>query len=453
MSVFVLGRRKKPLMPCSEKRARILLAKGRARVHRLKPFTIRLIDRDAATSSFQPLALKIDPGSKTTGIAIARVSQDPANGETHHAVSLIGLQHRGSAIRDSLTQRAAFRRRRRTANLRYRPARFDNRTKPKGWLAPSLRHRVETTTSWARRLLRLAPITSIAMELVRFDTHALSDPAAVAAGGAAYQQGTLQGYEIREYLLEKWGRHCAYCAKQGVPLQIEHIVPIARGGSNRISNLTLACEPCNKQKGAQPIQAFLAHKPALLARILARAKMPLLDAAAMNSTRWALHRSLKAFGLPITCGSGGRTKWNRARCNVPKAHALDALCVGRVDHVLEWQIPTLTARCTGRGAYKRTSLTKFGFPRGILMRSKSVRGFQTGDLVKASVPAGKKQGIHQGRVAVRATGSFAIQTGTSIVDGISWKHCQRLQRADGYGYSQTSKIIPQTTGKGASSPP
>ena len=87
------------------------------------------------------------------------------------------------------------------------------------------------------------------------------------------------------------------------------------------------------------------------------------------------------------------------------------------------------------------------------MRSKSVRGFQTGDLVKASVPAGKKQGIHQGRVAVRATGSFAIQTGTSIVDGISWKHCQRLQRADGYGYSQTSKIIPQTTGKGASSPP
>jgi 5-methylcytosine-specific restriction endonuclease McrA len=421
-------------------------------VHRLKPFTIRLIDCMVAQSTVQPVMLKIDPRSKATGIAIARVSQDPAIGETHHALSLIELEHRGSQIRKSLKQRAAFRRRRRNANLRYRPARFNNRTKPKGWLAPSLRHRVETTTSWAKRLQRLAPITSIAMELVRFDTHALSDPGVAEAGGVAYQQGTLQGFEIREYLLEKWGRNCAYCAKQGVPLQVEHIVPRSRGGSNRISNLTLACEPCNKRKGAQPVETFLAAKPKILAQIKAQAKAPLRDAAAMNSTRWALLRSLKTLGLPTACGSGGQTKWNRTRCLVPKSHALDALCVGTVDHVQTWNLPTLAIQCTGRGTYRRTRLTKHGFPHGFLMRSKSVHSFQTGDLVKANVPDGKKQGIHQGRVAVRSTGSFAVQTKNAVIDGISWKHCQRLQRADGYGYQQ-NPVHNTTERKGASSPP
>lgn len=196
-----------------------------------------------------------------------------------------------------------------------------------------------------------------------------------------------------------------------------------------LSNLTLACEPCNKQKGAQLVQAFLAHKPALLARIVAEAEMPLRDAAAMNSTRWALHKSLKAFGLPIACNSGGRTKWNRARC------------VGTVDHVQEWQKPTLTVRCTGRGAYQRTRLT-IRVPTRYSDAPEVRARFSDGDLVTATVPSGKKQGVHQGRVALRATGSFAIQTSTSVTDGISWKYCQSLQRADGYGYSQTSKIIP-----------
>jgi 5-methylcytosine-specific restriction endonuclease McrA len=76
--------------------------------------------------------------------------------------------------------------------------------------------------------------------------------------GAEYQQGQLQGYEVREYLLEKWGRKCAYCGAEYTPLQVEHIQPKARGGSNRISNLTLACQPCNQRKGAMPVEQFLA---------------------------------------------------------------------------------------------------------------------------------------------------------------------------------------------------
>ena len=75
MAVFVLDRRKKPLMPCSEKRARIMLERGRARIHRMMPFTIRLVDRLQENSVLQPLRLKLDPGSKTTGLALAREAE------------------------------------------------------------------------------------------------------------------------------------------------------------------------------------------------------------------------------------------------------------------------------------------------------------------------------------------------------------------------------------------
>lgn len=48
---------------------------------------------------------------------------------------------------------------------------------------------------------------------------------------------------------------------------------------------------------------------------------------------------------------------------------------------------------------------------------------------------GKKVGTYTGGVAVRATGSFNIQTRDGVVQGISYKHCKILQRAEGYGYS------------------
>ena len=100
--------------------------------------------------------------------------------------------------------------------------------------------------------------------------------------GIKYQQGTLQGYEVREYLLEKWKRKCAYCDKTGVP-SYEHIHPKSKGGSDRISNLALACKNCNINKGDRDIHSFLAHDPKRLVRILAQAKRPLKDAAVMNA--------------------------------------------------------------------------------------------------------------------------------------------------------------------------
>jgi len=437
MAVLVLDKRKRPLMPCSEKRARLLLERGRARVHRMVPFTIRLVDRRIEDSVLQPMRVKIDPGSQTTGIALVR-DQDDVDADTGevkraaHVVLLAELEHRGQAIRDALTQRHAFRRRRRSSNLRYRAPRFDNRVRKAGWLPPSLQHRVDTVMAWVNRLRRWVPVTAISQELVRFDTQALQNPE---IGGVEYQQGTLAGYEVREYLLEKWGRKCAYCDAKGVPLEIDHILPRSQGGSDRVSNLVIACHDCNQAKGNMPVERFLAKQPERIRKILAQAKAPLRDAAAVNSTRWALFNALKATGLPVETGTGGRTKFNRTRLNIPKGHALDAACVGNVDDVQEWQKPLLCIKATGRGSYQRTRLDRFGFPRGYLTRQKRHFGFQTGDLVRAEVPKGKKTGTYVGRVAVRASGSFNIQTPQGVIQGIHYRFCSLIQRADGYGYS------------------
>ncbi|MEO7159444.1 MAG: RNA-guided endonuclease IscB [Polaromonas sp.] len=433
MAVFVLDRGARPLMPCTEKRARLLLERGRARVHRVMPFTIRVVDLEAEDCECQALRVKLDPGSKTTGIALVRETAEK-NGVA--VINLFELMHRGKQISEALTARRGHRGLRRS-HLRYRAPRFLNRgNKKSDWLAPSLQHRVGTTLAWVNRLQRLAPVSAISTELVRFDMQALEHPD---IEGAQYQQGTLAGYEVREYLLEKWHRTCAYCGARNVPLQIEHIHPKSKSGSDRISNLTLACQCCNQKKAALPVEVFLARKPELLQRILAQAKRPLKDAAAVNSTRWALVNALKTTGLVVETASGGRTKFNRIQLGIPKTHALDAACVGHVNSITGWQKPTLCIKAMGRGSYQRTRLDKFGCVRGYMTRSKNIQGFQTGDMVKAEVTQGKKTGSYTGRVAVRASGSFNIQTRSGLVQGISHRYCTVVQRGDGYGYQLVAK--------------
>lgn len=430
MAVYVLDKAGHPLMPCSEKRARLLLERGRARVHQRVPFVIRLVDRAVADCHLQPLTLKLDPGSRFTGLALVRQA-----GGRVSVLSLMELAHRGAQIKKALQQRAGHRRRRRSQNLRLRAPRFDNRTRCDCWLPPSLQHRVDTGMAWVNRLRRWAPITDLTIERVKFDMQKMANPE---ISGVLYQQGELAGYEVREYLLEKWGRCCAYCGAENTPLEIEHIQARINGGSDRVSNLTLACRPCNQRKGNQHIEGFLEGKPELLSKIKAKAKAPLRDAAAVNATHNSLFSALLATGLPVATGTGAQTKYNRSRLGIPKTHALDAVCVGELETVSGWQRPTLAIKATGRGDYQRTRLTAHGFPRGYLTRQKRHFGFQTGDQVIATVPSGKKAGVHRGRVAVRKTGSFNIQTPGGLVQGISHRHCRITQRADGYGYSQIS---------------
>ncbi|WP_406142479.1 RNA-guided endonuclease IscB [Streptomyces sp. NBC_01089] len=351
------------------------------------------------------------------------------------------LRHRGEQIRRNLQKRAGYRRRRRSKNLRHRAPRYNNRTRPRGWLAPSLRHRVDTPLSVVRRLRRLAPVIDTDIEQVAFDTHAMSVGRPLT--GAEYRRGTLAGTEIREYLLAAWSRACAYCGATGVPLNIDHIRPRSDGGSSRISNLTLACVSCNQAKGAHPVEVFLADRPDLLTLIRGRAEAPLRDAAAMNTTRLQLTDALSRLG-PVHAWSGGRTKWNRTAVGLPKSHTLDALAVGCLDHergdtIVRVPTSVQVVRAMGRGTYARTTPDRFGFPRLRRTRTKRHHGYASGDLVRAVVPSGRWEGAWVGRIAVRASGQHRLNAPTAGFS-VSHRHLRLLQRGDGYAWSTKGEI-------------
>ncbi|MEH2459398.1 RNA-guided endonuclease IscB [Nostoc sp.] len=424
--VFVIDSEKRPLEPIHSAQARQLLRNKKAAVFRRYPFTLILFESriDAPT---QPLRLKIDPGASTTGIALV-------NDATGEVVFAAQLKHRGFAIRDSLTSRRQLRRSRRARITRYRQARFLNRTRTLGWLAPSLQSRVDNIKTWVDKLRRFAPIQAISQELVRFDMQLMRNPD---SQGNEYQQGTLYGFETREYLLEKWNRECAYCGVKNVPLQIEHIQPKAKGGSNSITNLSLSCEKCNIKKGTKDIKDFLKKDPTRLQKILSQARRPLGDAAAINTTRFALLEVLKTTGLPVETGSGGLTKFNRSQQNIPKSHWADAAAVGKSTPLLNIKgVKPLLIKANGHGSRQSCRTDKYGFPSRYVPRFKFVDGFKTGDIVKAVVEKGNKIGKYIGRIAVRTSGSFNISTASGLVQGISHKTCKHIHKKDGYEYGK-----------------
>lgn len=402
-------------MPCHPARARELLKNGRAKVFRRYPFTIILLDREGG--DVQPVTLKIDPGSKTTGLALV------ADSKRGKRVVWAGeLNHRGEQIKAALLSRKQLRRGRRSRKTRYRQPRFDNRRRAEGWIPPSLRSRVDNVLTWVERLRRFTPICAISMELVKFDTQVMQNPE---ISGVEYQQGELMGYEVREYLLEKWGRKCAYCGATNMPLEIEHIIPKSRGGSNRASNLTLACNACNQCKGNQTAEEF--GYPA----IQGKAKQPLKDVAAVNTTRWTLYRRLRQCGLPLEVGTGARTKYNRTKQNYPKKHWIDAACVGvsgEKVYIASGTTP-LVVKATGRQSRIMCRPDKYGFPRTKAKQGRVHYGFQTGDIVLATIPEGKYTGLHIGRVAVRNRPSFRLND-----FDVHPKYLKVLHHADGYSY-------------------
>jgi len=292
--VFVVDTHKKPLDPVHPGKARKLLNQGEAAVFRRYPFTI-ILKYEVPASPPQACQLKLDPGSKTTGFAVV---------QNHRVIWAAELTHWGNSIKQALLhRREVVRRGRRSRKTRYRcPPKHEwfrkGNKKPvpkhrrEDWLPPSLVSRIENILTWVKRIKKFCPITGISQELARFDTQKMQDPN---IQGKGYQQGTLHQYEVREYVLEKWGRKCAYCGAKDFPLEVEHIKPRSRGGSNRPSNLTLSCIPCNQAKGNQDVQNFLSERPSLLKHIWQQTKQPLADAAAVNSTRKALLKLFKIW--------------------------------------------------------------------------------------------------------------------------------------------------------------
>jgi 5-methylcytosine-specific restriction endonuclease McrA len=448
--VFVLDKKKQPLMPCTPARARKLLSKQKAVVYRHYPFTIILKERDGGDC--QEIQHKIDQGSKTTGIALVA---DFKRGKT--VIFAANLNHRGHSISQKLQARAAIRRSRRARNTRYRKPKWTNdmsqkqyahiNQRSKGWLAPSNLSRIDNIINLVHKLQKLVPLTHISVEDVRFDTQLMNNPD---IQGKEYQQGTLFETEVKEYLLVLYHHQCAYCGglSNDTILQKEHIVPRSKNGSNRISNLALACYTCNQEKDNLLPEKWLKQLSKSQSKInqerfkrfskIAKGIKPSMrDAAAMNTIRKELVKQLSDFGLPVELGSGGLTKFNRTNQHYVKEHWIDAACIGESGEkvIISSKMMPLNIKAMGHGSRQMCRMDKYGFPRTAAKSTMSINGFKTGDLVKAIVTKGKNQGTHTGRVAVRTSGYFNITIQNGILQGISYRDCRLLQQKDGYQYS------------------
>lgn len=447
--VIVLDKRKRPTGFTTPRRARLLLLRGRAVVHKVYPFTIRIKDIDSREfdnrSEYQ---IKIDPGSKNTGIAVV---EKGSNTVCLFAV----IEHRGDKVKSNLDTRRGARRNRRQRETRYRRCKFPNQKgqkgcfkapRPEGWLPPSVKSVADNTINWCTKLCKLINVTKISVEFVKFDTQLMDNPNIV---GVEYQQGTLFGYEVKAYLLEKYNHTCQYCggASGDNRLEFEHIISKHNGGTDKISNGTIACSTCNRDKGNLNLDVWLQQlknvkKPNQLTKMRIKCIENFLNghpivyknyAAWVNSYRYYLVNNINTKELELA--SGGRTAFNRKQLGLDKTHYYDALCVGEVPKSFKnINQPVLYIKAMGRGTRLRGNTNKCGIiTTKFYDNSKTVHGFQTGDIVKVVIPKGKYTGTYVGRIAIRKTGYFDLITNnTKIV--VNHKYCKTLQRCDGYNY-------------------
>ena len=460
--VAVLDTEKRVLEPCHPAVARRLLREGKAAVFKRYPFTI-ILKRVVVEPTTDGYTLSIDPGSKCTGMAITDTD--------NNIVALFELHHRGAAIKKGLSDRAGYRRSRRTRKLRHRPARWRNRSRKapiltaegwrylsfgqssKDWVAPSLMSRVFNIHTWTQRLSKIYPITRLAVEHVKFDTQLMENPE---ISGVEYQRGTLYEAEIWEYLLEKFGRKCYYCGAKDVPLEKEHILPKAKGGTNRVSNLTVSCHECNQEKGNRHPNEIEGDLGKRVQQALRAAKKPLKDAQAVNTIRWKIVETLKATGLPLIYGTGGKTKWHRKQAGLPKTHYYDAACVAGVPNS-----PTphsvLAIHAVGYGhrgnlGNYQTKQKAPGF-KSPYTRIEHSGGFQKLDIVEMTT----KNGCYVGcintfdktldgkpqklRIKTDWTGGDSRKSGTV-------NQLRRIQKRDGYAYQilESQRREPVQTG-------
>ena len=457
--VIALDKRKKPVGFVTEKRARQLMTARRACTYKMFPFTIILKDIDVRDLKDVPsYRIKIDPGASHTGIAIVE------NG-TNRVMYYMQIHHRGQQIVSALLKRKQARRNRRNRETWYRRCKFPKKgmkaenTRLEGKLPPSIQSIVDNVINMVDKLCKLINITECSFEAVRFDTQLMDNHD---IEGKEYQQGTLYGYEIKEYLLDKYRHTCQYCGGESGDniLEWEHKIPSSRGGSDSVKNATLACRTCNAEKDNLTPEEWLE-------KLRGKRKLTKLNEARIeniekvikgtkvggsnrycawaSSTRKAEERELFRRFDTVECASGGKTKFNRTALGFPKDHHYDALCVGDVPeggYVDSTNGYVLDAKAIGRGSRLRGTCNSCGI---ITVkwknRSKRKFGFQSKDMCLLDKPDGKNCGTYVGRVSVRSTGYFDLYTFDRKVVNANYEYFKKLQPADGYEW-RTRCAIP-----------
>lgn len=266
------------------------------------------------------MTLGVDSGAIHSGYSVANEHRE------YYSAEVIARNN----ISNRLSDRRMYRQNRRSRKTRYRQPRFNNRkNKKKGWLPPSLEQKVAVQVNEINHIHRYFPIETIIVETAEFDIQKIKNPD---ISGIEYQQGTLQGYNIRNYLLEKHGRKCFYCGKAVSDFEVEHMLPKSKGGSNRIDNLTLSCHNCNEKKGTLTAEEFIqqtlpAKKATAKLKQVPNEKRLFKYMAHMNTTRWTLYDAIKERYPNVKMTYGYITKYNRIQAGLPKAHHIDAKCI------------------------------------------------------------------------------------------------------------------------------
>ena len=333
--VFVLDKSKKPLDMISNAEARILLRKKLAVIHKIYPFTIRLRD-NSCVGNDKSYTVKLDPGSRTTGIAVTD--------NNNSVVMLAEIEHRGHIIKKNLDSRRMIRRNRRNRKTRYRPARFLNRTKPKGWLAPSIKSRANNVINFIKKYKKLINIDKVMIENVSFDVAQMTSNTKLC--GSGYQQGLLYQKELRNFIFSRSGGKCVYCGAKAT--EIDHVIPKAKGGTNSSYNLVASCRACNKKKSNKTLKEFgkimnkdYSHlKPKRLPK----------DAAIVQIARNYMVKEITKLVSNTTTYDAWLTKYNRDSLGLPKQHYYDALSVGNVANYKFLTDKILIISAKGRGS-------------------------------------------------------------------------------------------------------
>lgn len=418
--VLVVDKHKKPCNTISEAYARVLLFKKQAVIHKRFPFTIRL-KNDNAVLKDKNYTVKIDPGSKHTGIAITD--------DKDSVVMLAEIEHRGHIIKKSLDSRRAVRCNRRNRKTRYRPARFLNRTRPEGWLAPSIKSRANNVINFIKKYKKFLNINKVMIENVSFDVAQItSDDCLI---GTAYQKGPLYDTNLRNFVFSKTNGKCSYCGAKAT--EIDHIIARVNGGTDSSYNLTPACRSCNQMKSNLTLKEF----GKLMGKDFSKLEPKRLpkDASIVQSSRNYMVKEITKLVPDTTTYPSWLTKYNRDELGLRKEHYYDALSVGEIPSkfiFLTDKVLQISAK--GRGKRQMCRVDRYGFPRTSAKASKTIEGFQTGDIVKAVVTKGLRQGEYLGRVAVKSSGYFSIETKNGVVRDIGYKYCRLIQRGDGYSY-------------------
>ena len=415
----VLDQQGKPLMPTTRLgKVYRLLKTQKAHIVSYEPFTIQL-DYKPDTHIIQPMTLGVDSGAIHSGYSITNEHREYYNSEV---IARDDISKR-------LTNRRMSRYNRRSRKTRYRKPRFKNRkNKKKGWLPPSLEQKVAVQVNEIDHVHRYFPIETIIVEVAEFDIQKIKNPD---ISGIEYQQGTLQGYNIRNYLLEKHGRKCFYCGKTVSKFEVEHMIPKTRGGSNRIDNLTLACHNCNQKKDTLTAEEFIkqtlpAKKAAAKLKQLPNEKRLFKYMTQMNATRWALYNTIKEKYPNVKMTYGYITKYNRIQAGLPKAHHIDAKCITGFSTVpsMKQSVVKIKMRRHNRQLHRAT------FSKGHIRKTASlptiIFGFQLYDLVLYN----NHYYYIKGR---RSSGSFALVSIEGLKDeNRMYKKLIRLAHTNAY---------------------